>query len=101
MLTIENFKKIRNQWFGDWQIGKTEEGSQYYALQARHKNGRDSVTLVMFREGTYNMEWSEVTYDIKISKDGTSDVIEDIIYKNTLDDMQMFGEALVHYLNTI
>jgi hypothetical protein len=39
MLTIENFKKIRNQWYGDWQIGRTDEGKQHYALQARHKDG--------------------------------------------------------------
>ena len=25
MLTIENFKKIRNQWYGDWQIGRTDK----------------------------------------------------------------------------
>ena len=101
MLTIENFKKIQNQWYGDWQIGRTDEGKQYYALQARHKNGRDTVTLAIFREGTYNTEWSEVTYDIKFMKDGTGDIIEDIVYKNTLEDMELFGEALVHYLNTI
>jgi hypothetical protein len=101
MLTIQNFKKIQNQWFGDWQIGRTDEGKQYYALQARHKNGRDTVTLAIFREGTYNTEWSEVTYDIKFMKDGTGDIIEDIVYKNTLEDMELFGEALVHYLNTI
>ena len=101
MLTIQNFKKIQNQWFGDWQIGRTDEGKQYYALQARHKNGRDTVTLAIFREGTYNTEWSEVTYDIKFMKDGTGDIVEDIVYKNTLEDMELFGEALIHYLNTI
>jgi hypothetical protein len=101
MLTIQNFKKIQNQWYGDWQIGRTDEGKQYYALEARHKNGRDTVTLAIFREGTYNTEWSEVTYDIKFMKDGTGDIIEDIVYKNTLEDMELFGEALVHYLNTI
>jgi hypothetical protein len=34
-------------------------------------------------------------------RDSTGDVIEDIVYKNTLEDMELFGEALVHYLNTI
>jgi deoxyribose-phosphate aldolase len=101
MLTIQNFKKIQNQWYGDWQIGRTDEGKQYYALQARHKNGRDTITCVIFREGVLNTEWSEVTYDIKLMQDSTGDVIEDIVYKNTLEDMELFGEALVHYLNTI
>jgi hypothetical protein len=101
MLTIQNFKKIQNQWYGDWQIGRTDEGKQYYALQARHKNGKDTVTLAIFREGMMNAEWGELTYDIKLMKDGTGDIIEDIVYKNTLEDMELFGEALVHYLNTI
>lgn len=100
MLIIENFKKIQNQWYGDWQIGRTDEDKQYYALEARHKNGKDTVTLVIFRQGNYNTEWSEVTYDIKLVDD-TGDIIEDIVYKNTLEDMELFGEALVHYLNTI
>ncbi len=101
MLTIENFKKIQNQWYGDWQIGRTDEGKQYYALQAKHKNGKDTVTLAIFREGKFNSEWSELTYDIKLMRDGTGDIIEDIVYKNTLEDMELFGESLVHYLNTI
>lgn len=101
MLTIQNFKKIQNHWFGDWQIGRTDEGNQYYALQARHKNGKDNVTLVIFREGMLNTEWGEITYDIKLMNDGNGDVIEDIVYKNTLEDMELFGETLIHYLNTI
>jgi hypothetical protein len=32
---------------------------------------------------------------------GNSNVISDIVYKNTLDDMELFGESLTHYLNTI
>ena len=101
MLTIQNFKKIQNQWYGDWQIGRTDEGKQYYALQARHKNGKDTVTLVIFREGMFDTEWSEITYNIKVSKDATGETMDDVIYKNTLEDMQLFGESLVHYLNTI
>jgi hypothetical protein len=29
MLTIENYKKIKNQYFGDWQIGKIMEEKSY------------------------------------------------------------------------
>lgn len=101
MLTIENFKKIRNQWYGDWQIGRTDEGKQHYALQARHKDGKRTITLVIFRQGLLNDEWSELTYDIKLMNDSTGDIIEDVIYPATLEDMQLFGESLVHYLNTI
>jgi hypothetical protein len=32
---------------------------------------------------------------------GVSDSLEDIIYKSVLEDMELFGESLVHYLNTI
>jgi hypothetical protein len=101
MLTIENFKKIQNQWYSDWQIGRTDEGKQYYALQAKHKDAKRMVTLVIFREGKLDSEWSEITYDIKLMNDSTGDIIEDVIYPATLEDMQLFGESLVHYLNTI
>jgi hypothetical protein len=101
MLTIENFKKIRNQWYGDWQIGRTDEGKQHYALQARHKDGKRTVTLVIFREGLLNTEWGEVSYDIKLMNDDSGSIIEDTLYKGVLDDMELFGEALVLYLNTI
>jgi hypothetical protein len=33
--------------------------------------------------------------------DSTGDIIEDVIHPATLEDMQLFGESLVHYLNTI
>ena len=101
MLVIKNFKKIQNKWFGDWQIGRTDEGKQYYALQAKHKDGKRTVTLVIFRQGLLNDEWSELTYDIKLMDDSSGDVIEDIVYQATLQDMELFGESLVHYLNTI
>jgi hypothetical protein len=101
MLTIENFKKIRNQWYGDWQIGRTDEGKQHYALQARHKDGKRTVTLVIFREGLLNTEWGEVSYDIKLMNDDSGSIIEDTLYKGVLHDMELFGESLVHYLNTI
>ena len=101
MLTIQNFKKIQNQWYGDWQIGRTDEGKQYYALQAKHKDAKRSVTLVIFREGKFDSEWSELVYEIKLMDDKTANVIEDFVYKATLEDMELFGESLVHYLNTI
>ena len=29
MLVIKNYKKIKNQYFGDWQIGKIEEMKEH------------------------------------------------------------------------
>ncbi len=101
MLVIKNYKKIQNQWYGDWQIGRTDEGKQYYALQAKHKDGKRTVTLIIFREGKIDSEWNESVYEIKLMEDNTANIIEDIIYKGTLEDMELFGESLVHYLNTI
>jgi len=101
MLVIKNYKKIQNQWYGDWQIGRTDEGQQYYALQAKHKDGKRTVTLIIFREGKMDSEWNESVYEIKLMEDNTANIIEDIIYKGTLEDMELFGESLVHYLNTI
>jgi hypothetical protein len=103
MLKIQNFNKIRNQWYGDWQIGKTDEGNSYYALNARHKDGRRSITAVIFKEDKLDTEFAETAYSISLIDDavGISSQIDDIIYKSVLEDMELFGESLVHYLNTI
>ncbi len=103
MLVIENFNKIRNQWYGDWQIGRTDDGKGYYALNAKHKSGKKSVTVVIFKEEKLDTEFSEIAYNISLMDDskGISSAINDIIYKGVLEDMELFGESLVHYLNTI
>jgi len=103
MLRIENFNKIQKRWFGDWQIGKTDEGNSYYALNARHKDGRRSITAVIFKEDKLDTEFAETAYSISLIDDavGISSQIDDIIYKSVLEDMELFGESLVHYLNTI
>jgi hypothetical protein len=103
MLIIENFNKIRNQWYGDWQIGRTDEGKEHYALNAKHKDGIRSVTVVIFKQEKLDTEFSEIAYSISLIDDdkGSPSIIEDIIYKAVLEDMELFGESLVHYLNTI
>lgn len=103
MLTIENFEKIKNRWFEDWQIGKVSTDKSYYAIQAFHKDGKRSITAVIFREGKLSNTSFEPTYPISLIDDniGGSSIIEDIIYKSVLEDMEIFGESLVHYLNTI
>lgn len=103
MLTIVNYKKIKNQWYGDWQIGKILEENSHYALQAFHKEGKRSITIVIFREERIEGEYFETAYQISIMDDnlGSSSIIDDIIYKSVLEDMELFGESLVHYFNTI
>ncbi len=103
MLTIENFEKIKNRWFEDWQIGKVSSDKEYYALQAFHKDGKQSITVAVFREGKLSNVSFELTYPISLIDDakGSSSIIEDVIYKSVLEDMELFGESLVHYLNTL
>jgi hypothetical protein len=103
MLKIDNFNKIQKRWFGDWQIGRTDEGNAYYALNAKHKDGKRSITVVIFKEDKLDTEFAETAYSINLIDDniGSSSIIEDIIYKTVLEDMELFGESLVHYLNTI
>ena len=103
MLKIDNFNKIQKRWFGDWQIGRTDEGKGYYALNAKHKDGKRSVTFVIFKEDKLDTEFAETAYSISLIDDavGISSQIDDIIYKTVLEDMELFGESLVHYLNTI
>ena len=103
MLTIQNFKKIQNRYFGDWQIGKIIEEGTHYALQAFHKSGKRSITIVIFREERIEGEYFETAYQITMLDDakGISEAIDDIIYKAVLEDMELFGESLVHYFNTL
>ena len=103
MLTIQNFKKIQNRYFGDWQIGRVQEENTYYAMQAFHKYEKRSITIVIFREDRIEGEYFETAYRIAMMDDSKSvnDAIEDIIYKAVLEDMELFGESLVHYLNTL
>jgi hypothetical protein len=103
MLVIKNYKKIKNQYFGDWQVGKIEELKECYAMQVWNVNSRKSITLIILRDGEFNDGWGEMTYPLSLVEDGAgnSNIIEDIVYKNTLEDMEMFGESLVHYLNSL
>jgi hypothetical protein len=101
MLTIENFKKIKNQWFGDWQIGKVMEDTEFYAIQCVHRTNKRSITLAILREGRLDDEFFERVYPISLVEDGTHNVIEDIVYKASLEDMELFGESLKIYLDTI
>ncbi len=103
MLVIENFNKIQRRWFGNWQIGRTDDGAAYYALNAKHKDGNRSVTIVIFKQEKLDTEFAETAYSISLIDDavGISSQIDDIIYKSVLEDMELFGESLVHYLNTI
>jgi hypothetical protein len=103
MLTIVNYKKIKNRWFGDWQIGKITEEKTYYALQAFHKGAKRSITIVIFRDERIEGEYFEIAYKIIVSDDLAlmNQSVEDIIYKSVLEDIQLFGESLVHYFNTL
>lgn len=103
MLVIKNYKKIRNQYFGDWQIGKMEEMKECYALQAFSTIEKKSITMAIMREPIVNdAEW-DTAYQISLVEDYAipSNIIEDVIYYSVLEDMDMFGESLVHYLNTL
>ena len=102
MLVIKNYKKIKNQYFGDWQIGKMEEMNECYALQAFNTKSKKSITMVILREPIANeAEWDTAYHISLVEDDAKSNIIEDIIYHSVLEDMDMFGESLVHYLNTL
>ena len=103
MLVIKNYKKIKNKYFGDWQVGRVEEMWECYAMQVWNVNSRKSITLAIMRTAVDDEMQYEPAYHISLVEDNTkpSNVIEDIIYHSVLEDMEMFGESLVHYLNTI
>ena len=102
MLVIRNYKKIKNQYFGDWQIGKVEEMPECYALQAFNANTKKSITMAIIREPMMDESEYDISYRISLVEDNRGgNVIEDIIYHTVLEDMELFGESLIHYLNTL
>jgi hypothetical protein len=102
MLVIKNYKKIKNQYFGDWQIGRAQEMKECYALQAFNANTKKSITLAILREPIVSDVEFETAYQISLVEDNKGgNIIEDVIYHTVLEDMELFGESLVHYLNTL
>ena len=103
MLVIRNYKKIKNQYFGDWQIGKVEEMKECYALQAFNTTSKKSITMAILREPMMDEAEYDTAYRISLVEDDKkpSNIIDDVIYHSVLEDMELFGESLVHYLNTL
>jgi hypothetical protein len=103
MLVIKNYKKIKNQYFGDWQIGRVEEMKECYALQAFNANTKKSVTMAIVREPMMDEAEYDTAYRISLVEDDKkpSNIIDDVIYHSVLEDMELFGESLTHYLNTL
>ena len=103
MLVIRNYKKIKNQYFGDWQVGKVEELPECYAMQVWNTTEKKSVILAILREPMIDELEYDTAYRISLVEDDKkpSNIIDDVIYHSVLEDMQLFGESLTHYLNTI
>ena len=103
MLVIRNYKKIKNQYFGDWQVGKVEELPECYAMQVWNTTEKKSVTLAILREPMIDELEYDTAYRISLVEDDKkpSNIIDDVIYHSVLQDMELFGESLIHYLNTL
>jgi hypothetical protein len=103
MLVIKNYKKIKNKYFGDWQVGKVEELPECYAMQVWSTTEKKSVTLAILRQPMLDESEYDTPYRISLIEDDKkpSNIIEDVIYHSVLQDMELFGESLVHYLNTL
>jgi hypothetical protein len=103
MLVIKNYKKIKNKYFGDWQVGKVEELPECYAMQVWSTTEKKSVTLAILREPMMDEVEYDTAYRISLVEDDKkpSNIIDDVIYHSVLEDMELFGESLTHYLNTI
>ena len=103
MLVIKNYKKIKNQYFGDWQVGKVEELPECYAMQVWNTTEKKSVTLAILREPMIDELEYNTAYRISLVEDDKkpSNIIDDVIYHSVLEDMELFGESLIHYLNTL
>jgi len=103
MLVIKNYKKIKNKYFGDWQVGKVEELPECYAMQVWSTTEKKSVTLAILRQPMMDELEYDTAYRISLVEDDKkpSNIIDDVIYHSVLEDMELFGESLTHYLNTL
>ena len=103
MLVIKNYKKIKNKYFGDWQVGKVEELPECYAMQVWSTTEKKSVTLAILRQPMMDELEYDTAYRISLVEDDKkpSNIIDDVIYHSVLEDMELFGESLIHYLNTL
>ena len=103
MLVIKNYKKIKNKYFGDWQVGKVEELPECYAMQVWSTTEKKSVTLAILRQPMMDETEYDTAYRISLVEDNKipSNIIDDVIYHSVLEDMELFGESLTHYLNTL
>ena len=103
MLVIKNYKKIKNKYFGDWQVGKVEELPECYAMQVWSTTEKKSVTLAILRQPMMDEAEYDTAYRISLVEDDKkpSNIIDDVIYHSVLEDMELFGESLTHYLNTL
>jgi hypothetical protein len=64
---------------------------------------KKSVTLAILREPMMDEVEYDTAYRISLVEDNKipSNIIDDVIYHSVLEDMELFGESLTHYLNTI
>ena len=59
--------------------------------------------MAILREPMMDEAEYDISYRISLVEDDKkpSNIIDDIIYHSVLEDMELFGESLVHYLNTL
>jgi hypothetical protein len=64
---------------------------------------KKSVTLAILREPMMDEAEYDTAYRISLVEDNKipSNIIDDVIYHSVLEDMELFGESLTHYLNTL
>ena len=93
MLVIKNYKKIKNKYFGDWQVGKVEELPECYAMQVWSTTEKKSVTLAILRQPMMDELEYDTAYRISLVEDNKipSNIIDDVIYHSVLEDMELFG----------
>jgi hypothetical protein len=59
--------------------------------------------MAIVREPMMDEAEYDTAYRISLVEDDKkpSNIIDDVIYHSVLEDMELFGESLTHYLNTL
>lgn len=101
MLTIKNYTNIIDKTFGDWIIKKAEEKFLHYEFQAFHNENSRNISIVLFRDTKMDLRVDEDMYQLAVLEDGKQGIVDELLYQSVVEDMQLFGETLLIYFNTI
>ena len=99
---IENFRKIKNQYFNEWQVAKAMYDSDVgYFFEFHHKTYDKKYVVFLSNEIKLKENGNEYC-EIGVSNlNIKNDSHEEFIYIDNLSSMNEFGYAVAEYLKSL